>query len=62
MFQTKVLATAVAALVASTHAENLEDQTEKHQKRTEFKFSDIELKSNPVFEGFKGIFKFRQNE
>ena len=61
MFQTKVLATAIAALVASTHADRLEDTTEKHEQKSEFKFSDIELKRIPQ-DLLKGIFKFRQNE
>ena len=67
MFQSKVLATAVAALVASSRvieAEKREDRThERSENKTEFVFQDCELEEEPhLWNGAKGVIKLRQNE
>lgn len=54
MFQTKVLATAVAALVASTHVVEAETREERTQNREEgkdeFQFADCKLDDVPDIE------------
>ena len=60
MFQTKVLATAVAAMVASTNvveAERKEDRTNhRSESKAEFVFADCKVEDQPHL---KGVLKIR---
>ena len=69
MFQTKVLATALAALVASTHVVEAETREERAQKRAEdqkdsgYKYADCKLEDIPFMQiGTRGVIRLRQTE